>query len=309
MRFLLTTVISILLLTTPLFGQSEKECFLFVVGNAGDKKALIDQIVRPMISSFVSPTKYEPPEGLKTSELNESCFFNVSVTMVGSSLNMSIESQRTPVKLSGESKSNRSFPDNVRHATLRILHKELSKPKKNEIYEKYSELLIDECPQNQRLIVIFVKESDRKRENVIKESRKNLVSGFESIVGSIDSVDLIGVSEIGIGDSIEDALARVMNEQGSNSSLLVMTEWEFQKQETSMWKGLVSMTVSIDSYSFKDGGLVNRGGYSIDPQRIPIRKWGKSSSFKKKNLQRITKKITSKWSEDEIEDFINSISK
>jgi len=157
--------------------------------------------------------------------------------------------------------------------------------------------------------VIFVKESDRKRENVIKESRKNLVSGFESIVGSIDSVDLIGVSTIGVKDSIEDALARIMDEQGSNSSLLIMTEWEFQKQETSMWKGLVSMTVSIDSYSFKDGGLVNRGGYSIDPQKIPIRKWGKSSSFKKKNLQRITKKITSKWSEDEIGDFINSISK
>ena len=67
--------------------------------------------------------------------------------------------------------------------------------------------------------------------------------------------------------------------------------------------------LEFDSYFFKDGGLVNRGGYSIDPQRIPIRKWGKSSSFKKKNLQRITKKITSKWSEDEIEDFINSISK
>ena len=120
---------------------------------------------------------------------------------------------------------------------------------------------------------------------------------------------MIGVSEIGTEDSIEDALARIMDEQGSNSSLLVMTEWEFQEQETSMWKGLVSMTVSIDSYSFKDGGLVNRGGYSIDPQKIPIRKWGKSSSFKKKNLQRITKKITSKWSEDEIEDLINSISK
>ena len=309
MRFLLITLSLLLLLTTPLFGLSKKECYLFVGGNIGDQKGVVDQIVRPLISSFVSPIKNVPPSGITSSEQQSSCFYEVSITMVDDSMNLSITGQRTPVNLNGVSKSNRSFPDNVRHATLRILHKEFSKPRKNEICEKYSELLIDECPQNQRLIVIFVKESDRKRENVIKESRKNLVSGFESIVESIDSVDLIGVSEIGTKDRIEDALARIMDEQGSNSSLLVMTEWEFQKQETSMWKGLVTMTVSIDSYSFKDGGLVNRGGYSIDPQRIPIRKWGKSSSFKKKNLQRITKKITSKWSEDEIEDFINSISK
>ena len=66
------------------------------------------------------------------------------------------------------------------------------------------------------------------------------------------------------------------------------------------------MTVSIESYSFKDGGLIKVGSYSIDTQRIPIRKWGKSNSFKKKHLQRITKKITQKWSDSEMKDFIQS---
>ena len=80
----------------------------------------------------------------------------------------------------------------------------------------------------------------------------------------------------------------------------------FQKQETSMWKGLVSMAVSMESYSLKDGELVKMGSYSIDSQRIPIRKWGKSKSFKKKNLLRISKKVTQKWSEEEIREFIQS---
>ena len=66
------------------------------------------------------------------------------------------------------------------------------------------------------------------------------------------------------------------------------------------------MTVSIESYSFKDGGHIKVGSYSIAPQRIPIRKWGKSNSFKKKHLQRITKKITQKWSDSEMKDFIQS---
>jgi hypothetical protein len=66
------------------------------------------------------------------------------------------------------------------------------------------------------------------------------------------------------------------------------------------------MTVSIESYSLKEGELINAGSYSIAPQRIPIRKWGDSSSFIKKHLQRITKKITQKWSDSEMKDFIQS---
>ena len=303
----LLTLSLVLLLTTPLFGQSKKECYLFVGGNIGEQKGVVDQIVRPLISSFVSPIKSVPPSGITSSEQQSSCFYEVSITMVDDSMNLSITGQRTPVNLNGVSKSNRSFPDNVRHSTLRILHNELSKTQKQEICQKYGELLIDECPQNQRLIVVFLKESDRNRESVVKESRKNLVSGFESLVGSIEGVDFIGVSEIGSSESIEDSLIRIMDERGSNSSLLVSTEWEFQKQETSMWKGLVSMTVSLDSYSFRDGGLVNRGVFPIVPQRIPIRKWGKTKSFQKKNLQRITKKVTSKWLDSDLRDFVLSI--
>ena len=98
----------------------------------------------------------------------------------------------------------------------------------------------------------------------------------------------------------------MMDKKGSNSCLVITTEWNFQKQETSMWKGFVSMTLLMDSYSFKDGGLIKIGSYSVEPQRIPIRKWGKSNSFKKKHLQRITKKITQKWSDSEMKDFIKS---
>jgi hypothetical protein len=295
-----------LLLSSPLFGQSDDNCYLFVNGDIGEDKSVIDQIVRPLISSFISPLKEVPVEGLSQSELNSSCYYEVSVTSTDGTLTFSINGTRTPISFNGLSKSSRSFPENIRHSTLRILHSELDKPQKNEICSKYKELLVDECPQNQNLMVVFNKYSDRNKENLMKEPRSNLVSGVVSLVDTMESVDFIGISEIDNGNDFKDKLKRTMDKKGSNSSLVITTEWNFQKQETSMWKGFVSMTLLMDSYSFKDGGLIKIGSYSIEPQRIPIRKWGKSNSFKKKHLQRITKKITQKWSDSEMKDFIQS---
>jgi len=287
-------------------SQSKEECYLFVSGDIGEEKSVVDQIVRPLIGSFVSPLKEDPVDGLSQSELNSSCYYDVSINKVGETLNLSISGQRTHTPFNGLSKSSRTFPENVRHSTLRVLHNELNKSIKDEICSKYSEILVDECPQNQNLMVVFNKYSDSNLGNLMKEPRSNLVSGVVSLVETMESVDFIGISEIDFENNFQNNLKRMMDKKGSNSSLVFTTEWDFQNQETSMWKGFVSMTVSIESYSFKDGGLIKIGSYSIDPQRIPIRKWGDSSSFKKKHLQRITKKVSQKWSDSEMKNFIQS---
>ena len=299
-------LLSLLLLSFPLLGQSKEDCYLFLSGDIGEDKSVIDQIVRPLLSSFISPLKEVPISGLSQSEYNSSCYYEVSVTSTDGTLTLSINGTRTPIPFNGLSKSSRSFPENIRHSILRILHSELNENKKNEICKKYTEILVDECPQNQNLMIVFNKYSDHNTENLMKEPRSNLVSGVVSLVETMESVNFIGISEIDIENNFQNNLTRMMDKKGSNSSLVFTTVWDFQKQETSMWKGFVSMTVSIESYSFKDGGLIKVGSYSIDPQRIPIRKWGKSNSFKKKHLQRITKKITQKWSESDIIDFIQS---
>ncbi len=287
-------------------SQSKEECYLFVSGDIGEEKSVVDQIVRPLIGAFVSTLNEVPVEGLSRSELNSSCYYDVSINKVGETLNLSISGQRTKTPFNGLSKSSRTFPENVRHSTLRVLHKELNKSIKDEICSKYSEILVDECPQNQNLMVVFNKYSDSNLENLMKEPRSNLVSGVVSLVETMESVDFIGISEIDFENNFQNNLKRMMDKKGSNSSLVFTTEWDFQKQETSMWKGFVSMTVSIESYSLKDGGLIKVGSYSTAPQRIPIRKWGDSSSFKKKHLQRITKKVSQKWSDSEMKNFIQS---
>ena len=267
----LLSIISILLLSSPLFGQSKDDCYLFVGGKIGGDKSVIDQIVRPLLSSFISPLKEDPVMGLSQSDLGSSCYYEVLVTSIDETLNLSINGIRTPISFNGLSKSSRSFPENVRHSFLRILHKELDKSKKDEICQKYTEILVDECPQNQNLVIVFNKYSDQNVEKIMKEPRSNLVSGVVSLVETMNSVKLIGISEIDIETDFHKNLTKTMDSKGSNFSMVFTTKWDFQKQETSLWKGFVSMTVSIESYSFKEGGLIKIGSYSIDPQRIPIR--------------------------------------
>ena len=302
----LLIILSILLLSSPVVGQSKDDCYLFVGGKIGEDKSVIDQIVRPLLSSFITPLKEDPVMGLSQSDLESSCYYEVLVTLIDETLNLSINGIRTPISFNGLSKSSRSFPENVRHSFLRILHKELDKSKKDEICRKYTEILVDECPQSRNLMIAFNKYSDRKIESLMKEPRANLVSGFTSMLESIDNVNFIGISEIDTNNDSQNNLKKMMDKKGANFCLVLTTEWDFEKKETSMWKGIVSMTVSMESYSFKDGGLIKVGSYSLDPQRIPIRKWGKSNSFKKKHLQRITNKIVQKWSNSGIIDFIQS---
>ena len=48
-------ILSIILFSSPLFGQSKDDCYLTVVGVKEKDKLVIDQIVRPLLSSFISP--------------------------------------------------------------------------------------------------------------------------------------------------------------------------------------------------------------------------------------------------------------
>jgi len=67
-------ILSLLLLSSPVIGQSKDDCYLFVGGDIGEDKSVIDQIVRPLLSSFISPLKEVPISGLSQSEYNSSCY-------------------------------------------------------------------------------------------------------------------------------------------------------------------------------------------------------------------------------------------
>ena len=133
MRHIFIILISILLLSSPLFGQSKDECYLQVNGDIGEDILVIDQIVRPLISSYISPIKEIPIAGLSESEFESSCNYEITVTSSAGTIRLSVNGTRTPIPFNGLSKSSRSFPENIRHSILRILHSELNENKRNEI--------------------------------------------------------------------------------------------------------------------------------------------------------------------------------
>ena len=90
MKHLLIILSLFLLLSSPVFGQSKDDCYLFVGEDIGEDKSVIDQIVRPLLSSFISPLKEVPVSGLSQSEYNSSCYYEVSVTSTDGTLTFSI---------------------------------------------------------------------------------------------------------------------------------------------------------------------------------------------------------------------------
>ena len=78
MRHPLIITLSLLLFSLPLSGQAQakEDCYLFVSGDIGENNSDVDQIVRPLIASFVSPIKEDATSGLRHSELNSSCYYD-----------------------------------------------------------------------------------------------------------------------------------------------------------------------------------------------------------------------------------------
>ena len=69
--------------------------------------------------------------------------------------------------------------------------------------------------------------------------------------------------------------------------------------------GVVSLVDTMESVNFIGISEIDIGNNFQTNLRKMMDKKG-SNSFKKKHLQRITKKITQKWSETDIIDFIQS---
>ena len=67
-------LITLFFLSSLVIGRSDDIYYLFVNGDIGEDKSVIDQIIRPLLSSFISPLNEDPFSGLSQSELNSSYY-------------------------------------------------------------------------------------------------------------------------------------------------------------------------------------------------------------------------------------------
>ena len=74
----LLILISILLLSSPLFGQSDEKCYVVVESSEEFDPSLLSNISISLISQFLREVEPIPPEGVST----DSCLYHISENLM-----------------------------------------------------------------------------------------------------------------------------------------------------------------------------------------------------------------------------------
>jgi hypothetical protein len=134
-KHLLIILISILLLSSPVIGQSDEKCYVVVESSKDFDSSLLSNISISLISQFLREVEPIPPEGVST----DSCLYHISVTK---------KEDTTFVTFNGEGlnsygDSKLSGSDGFQQSILKSLYRSL-KDKRDVICQDYGELL-EEC--------------------------------------------------------------------------------------------------------------------------------------------------------------------
>ena len=131
----LFTLISILLLSSPLFGQSKETCYVSIEGSKELNLNLFSQISKSLISQYFKPVKNIPPGGIRS----DSCVYEITVTKEGDTTFVVFSGE--DLNSYGDSKLYGS--DGFQQSLLKSLYRSL-RDKRKLICEDYGEL-IEKC--------------------------------------------------------------------------------------------------------------------------------------------------------------------
>jgi hypothetical protein len=131
----LLILLSILLLTSPLFGQSKETCYVSVEGSKEFNLNLFSQISKSLISQYFKPVKNIPPGGISI----DSCVYEITVTKEGDTTFVVFSGE--DLNAYGDSKLYGS--DGFQQSLLKSLYRSL-RDKRKLICEDYGTLL-EEC--------------------------------------------------------------------------------------------------------------------------------------------------------------------
>ena len=128
----LFTLISILLLSFPVIGQSKETCYVSVEGSKEFNLNLFSQISKSLISQYFKPIKNIPPGGIRS----DSCVYEITVTKEGDTTFVVFSGE--DLNSYGDSKLYGS--DGFQQSLLKSLYRSLE-DKRKKICEDYGELL------------------------------------------------------------------------------------------------------------------------------------------------------------------------
>ena len=84
-------------------------------------------------------------------------------------------------------------------------------------------------------------------------------------------------------------------------------EGDILPSKSSMWKALASINVTLNAFKEKEGRFIKLSSLDITPERIPVRTFKKTKSFREKHYGRAARKLIKKWSEGEINQYLEEL--
>ena len=107
-------IVFVLILLHQNTAGANQACFLFINGEQEGQEFVIDQLIRPVLSSHIQSIKSVPPEGITSKQLESECKFELSLVYTEETLKISLDSKRTKTPINGYASSTKEFPDNIR---------------------------------------------------------------------------------------------------------------------------------------------------------------------------------------------------
>ena len=131
----LLILLSLLLLSSPLFGQSDEKCYVVVDSSDDFDPSLLSNISISLISQFLREVEPIPPDGVS----KDSCLYNISVTKKEGTTFVTFKGKN----LNSYGDSKLSGSDGFQQSVLKSLYRSL-REKRELICEDYGSLL-EEC--------------------------------------------------------------------------------------------------------------------------------------------------------------------
>ena len=79
------------------------------------------------------------------------------------------------------------------------------------------------------------------------------------------------------------------------------------KKQTTLWAGFADLSMTMSAYRIGGGDMVKLGEFNTEMVRMPIEEWKKSSRFKRERYAEAAEKLTTKWDEVDILEFLEKI--
>ena len=154
----LFTLISILLLSFPVIGQSKETCYVVVDSSEEFNPTLLSNISVSIISQFLREVEPIPPEGVSM----DSCFYQISVSKEQDTTFVTFKGKN----LNSYGDSKLSGTDGFQQSLLKSLYRSL-RDKRKLICEDYGDFLSKECSSIKKEMIV-----GKSPQGVLYRSRK-----------------------------------------------------------------------------------------------------------------------------------------